>query len=230
MATSSFDPAHSPLLDLLDSNRRWSAAMTAQDPRFFARLAEQQSPKYLWIGCSDSRVPATQIVDLPPGEIFVQRNVANVVSHTDLNCLSTIQFAVDVLKVEHIIVVGHYGCGGVQAVLDERRLGLVDNWLRHVADVARRHVGFLAAIDLPLERNRRLCELNAIEQAINVCQTSMVMDAWERGQPLSIHAWCYSLANGHINDLGLHVSQGDALWPAYESAVQRLMSLPWAEP
>jgi len=220
----------SPLQDLIDSNRRWSAAVTAQDPSFFERLAQQQSPKYLWIGCSDSRVPATQIVDLPPGEIFVQRNVANVVSHTDLNCLSTIQFAVDVLKVEHIIVVGHYGCGGVQAVLDDRRLGLVDNWLRHVADVAQRHGGLLGALDLMAERNRRLCELNAIEQVVNVCHTTMVMDAWERGQKLSVHAWCYSLANGHVNDLGLHVDSRAALWPAYEAAVQRLTREPWVEP
>jgi carbonic anhydrase len=174
-------------------------------------------------------VPATQIVDLPPGEIFVQRNVANVVSHTDLNCLSAIQFAVDVLKVEHILVVGHYGCGGVQAVLDDRRLGLVDNWLRHVADVAQRHTLLLGAVDLMTERNRRLCELNAIEQAANVCQTTMVMDAWERGQRLSVHAWCYSLANGHVNDLGLHVDAREALWPAHEAAVQRLTRAPWIE-
>ncbi len=216
----------SPLQDLLDSNRVWSAAMRTQDPRFFERLAQQQSPKYLWIGCSDSRVPATQIVDLPPGEIFVQRNVANVVSHTDLNCLSAIQFAVDILKVEHIIVVGHYGCGGVQAVLDERRLGLVDNWLRHVGDVAQKHSPLLASIDLMDLRHARLCELNAIEQVLNVCHTTMVMDAWERGQKLSVHAWCYSLANGHINDLGMHIDTRAALAPAYEQALQRLTRMP----
>jgi len=213
----------SPLQNLIDSNRRWSANMTQADPEFFERLATQQSPKYLWIGCSDSRVPATQIVDLPPGEIFVQRNVANVVSHTDLNCLSTVQFAVDVLKVEHIIVVGHYGCGGVQAVLDERRLGLVDNWLRHVGDVAYKHSDTLASLgSMPL-RNMRLCELNAIEQVVNVCQTTMVMDAWERGQRLSVHAWCYSLSNGHMHDLGMHVSSRDSLRPTYEEALQLLM-------
>ncbi|MBD8880309.1 carbonate dehydratase [Rhodanobacter sp. 7MK24] len=216
----------SPLQSLLDSNRRWSADVTAQDPRFFEQLAQQQSPKYLWIGCSDSRVPATQIVDLPPGEIFVQRNVANVVSHTDLNCLSTIQFAVDALKVEHIIIVGHYGCGGVQAVLDDRRLGLVDNWLRHVGDVARKHDSLLGSLELMDLRNARLCELNAIEGVVNVCNTTMVMDAWERGQKLSVHAWCYSLANGHINDLGMHVDARDALWPAYEAALQRLSGVP----
>lgn len=213
----------SPLQDLIDSNRRWSAAMTDADPQFFERLATQQSPKYLWIGCSDSRVPATQIVDLPPGEIFVQRNVANVVSHTDLNCLSTIQFAVDVLKVEHIIVVGHYGCGGVQAVLDERRLGLVDNWLRHVGDVAQKHTDTLSSLgSMPL-RNMRLCELNAIEQVVNVCQTTIAMEAWERGQPLAVHAWCYSLLNGHMHDLGMHVDSREALRPAYEHALQQLV-------
>ncbi|WP_239535539.1 carbonate dehydratase [Dyella kyungheensis] len=200
--------------------------MVEQDPRFFERLAQQQAPKYLWIGCSDSRVPATQIVDLPPGDIFVQRNVANVVSHTDLNCLSTIQFAVDVLKVEHILVVGHYGCGGVQAVLDDRRLGLVDNWLRHVGDVAQKHKQLLTSIDLMNLRNARLCELNAMEQVVNVCHTTMVMDAWERGQKLSVHAWCYSLFDGHVNDLGMHVSSREGLKPAYEHAMQRLGTIP----
>lgn len=219
---------NSPLQHLIDSNRRWAAATHAANPHFFEQLAQQQSPKYLWIGCSDSRVPATQIVDLPPGEIFVQRNVANVVSHTDLNCLSTIQFAVDALKVEHIIVVGHYGCGGVQAVLDERRVGLVDNWLRHVGDVAQKHSGMLASLDLMAVRNARLCELNAIEQVVNVCHTTMVMDAWERGQKLSVHAWCYSLANGHVNDLGMHVDSRATLRPAYEQALQNLTRLPGA--
>ena len=208
-----------PLHDLIEGTRRWSAAMHDADPHFFKNLAEQQLPKYLWIGCSDSRVPATQIVDLPPGEIFVQRNVANVVAHTDLNCLSAIQFAVDVLKVEHIIVVGHYGCGGIQAVLDKRRLGLADNWLRHVGDVAQKHDRLLAALNTMKLRNVRLCELNAIEQAINVCHTTTVMDAWERGQNLSVHAWCYSLDNGHMNDLDLHVSGGDAVIPTYAHAL-----------
>lgn len=214
------------LQDLIDSNRRWSAKVRGEDPQFFQRLAQQQAPKYLWIGCSDSRVPANQIVGLPPGEIFVQRNVANVVSHTDLNCLSTIQFAVDVLKVEHILVVGHYGCGGVQAVLDDRRLGLVDNWLRHVADVAQHHAGLLASLDLMTLRNTRLCELNAIEQVVNICHTTMVMDAWERGQKLSVHAWCYSLFDGHVNDLGFHVSSREQLRPAYDQALHRLTTEP----
>jgi carbonic anhydrase len=215
-----------PLQDLIDGNRRWAASVSADDPQFFERLAHQQSPKYLWIGCSDSRVPATQIVDLPPGEIFVQRNVANVVSHSDLNCLSAIQFAVDILKVEHIIVVGHYGCGGVQAVLDERRLGLVDNWLRHVSDVAQKHVGTLASLDRMAVRNARLCELNAIEQVVNTCHTTMVMDAWERGQKLSVHAWCYSLDDGHMHDLQMHVDSREALRPSYETALERLTRLP----
>ena len=214
-----------PLQDLIEGNRRWSAAMRDADPNFFRNLAEQQSPKYLWIGCSDSRVPATQIVDLPPGEIFVQRNVANVVSHTDLNCLSTIQFAVDVLKVEHIIVVGHYGCGGVQAVLDQRRMGLVDNWLRHVGDVAQRHDIMLSALDTMKLRNMRLCELNSIEQVVNVCHTTMVMAAWERGQKLTVHAWCYSLEDGHMHDLDMHVDARDALWPTYAKSLQRLDTL-----
>jgi len=212
-----------PLQDLIEKNRAWSAAVRADDPQFFERLAGQQSPKYLWIGCSDSRVPATQIVDLPPGEIFVQRNVANVLSHTDLNCLSTIQFAVDALKVEHIIVVGHYGCSGVQAALDDRRIGLVDNWLRHVGDVAQKHHQMLTGLENMSDRNVRLCELNAIEQVINVCHTTMVKDAWERGQKLSVHAWCYSLANGHMNDLGMHVDSAASLLPRYQAALARLV-------
>ncbi len=214
----------SPLQHLIDSNRRWSAAVSESQPRFFEQLAEQQSPKYLWIGCSDSRVPATQIVDLPPGEIFVQRNVANVVSHTDLNCLSAVQFAVDVLKVEHIIVVGHYGCGGIQAVLDDQRLGLVDNWLRHVGDVAQKHSRLLADIEDMQARNERLCELNAIEQVVNLCQTTILRDAWERGQKLSVHAWCYSLSNGHVNDLGMHVDAREQLWPVYQRALEDLLN------
>jgi carbonic anhydrase len=192
--------------NLLERNRAWSEALRAEDPEFFQRLSSQQAPKYLWIGCSDSRVPANQIIDMAPGEVFVHRNVANLVVHTDLNCLSTIQFAVDVLKVEHILVVGHYGCGGVQAVLDERRLGLVDNWLRHVDDVKHKHAEALARLDDPQQRHARLCELNVIEQAVNVCHTTVVQDAWERGQPLHVHGWIYSLNDGRVRDLGLHVS------------------------
>ncbi|TCV97126.1 carbonic anhydrase [Luteibacter rhizovicinus] len=211
-----------PLEQLLESNRIWSESVRNNDPGFFQRLSQQQAPKYLWIGCSDSRVPATQIVDLPPGEIFVQRNVANVVSHTDLNCLSTIQFAVDVLKVEHILVVGHYGCGGVQAVLDQRRLGLVDNWLRHVNDVAVKHAPVISTLVRPEVRSEYLCELNAIEQALNVCQTTAVQDAWDRGQPLSVHAWCYSLFDGRIRDMKMEVSDRGSVQSVYEAAVARM--------
>ncbi|MGN6313583.1 MAG: carbonate dehydratase, partial [Rhodanobacteraceae bacterium] len=183
--------------ELLENNRRWSQSIRAQDPGFFERLSKQQTPKYLWIGCSDSRVPANQILGIDPGEVFVHRNISNLVLHSDMNCLSVMQFAVDVLKVEHIIVVGHYGCGGVQAVLDQRRMGLVDNWLRHVGDVAQKHNEMLTGLQNMIDRNVRLCELNALEQVVNVCHTTMVMDAWERGQNLTVHAWCYSLTNGH---------------------------------
>ncbi|MFI4969933.1 MAG: carbonate dehydratase [Lysobacterales bacterium] len=203
--------------DLLRRNRAWSEALCAGDPEFFKRLSDQQAPKYLWIGCSDSRVPANQIIDMAPGEVFVHRNVANVVVHTDLNALSTIQFAVDVLRVEHILVVGHYGCGGVQAVLEERRMGLVDNWLRHVADVKHKHAEALAHLDDAQQRHARLCELNVIEQAVNVCQTTVVVDAWERGQNLSVHGWIYGLQDGRLRDLGLHVR--DAAGTASAAAI-----------
>jgi carbonic anhydrase len=204
---------------LLESNRRWAQAMREQDPDFFRRLSRQQSPKYLWIGCSDSRVPANQITGLNPGEVFVHRNVANVVVHADLNCLSTIQFAVDSLKVEHIIVCGHYGCGGVQAALEGKRLGLVDNWLRHVADVAHKHRPVLDQIDTMSMRHAKLCELNVIEQAINVCQTTVVRDAWERGQALSVTGWCYGLHDGLLRDMGLSVSAESEQQPHYAQAI-----------
>ena len=210
------------LADLLQRNRAWAEALRARDPDFFKRLSEQQAPKYLWIGCSDSRVPANQIIDMAPGEVFVHRNVANVVVHTDLNALSTIQFAVDVLKVEHILVVGHYGCGGVLAVLEERRMGLVDNWLRHVADVRHKHAQALAGIDDPKLRHDRLCELNVIEQAVNVCQTTVVMDAWERGQKLNVHGWIYSLRDGRVRDLDMHVSGADRLADVTAGALARV--------
>ncbi len=208
--------------DLLTRNHSWAQRQREQDPEFFSRLSQQQAPKYLWIGCSDSRVPATQIVDMMPGEIFVHRNVANVVVHADLNCLSAVQFAIDALRVEHIMVVGHYGCGGVQAVLQGARLGLVDNWLRHVADVAQKHAATLAALDDEATRLERLCELNAIEQAVNVCQTTMVRDAWERKQQLSVHAWVYGLQDGHMHDLGLDVSDPASLNDRYRAALARL--------
>ena len=197
----------SKLTDLLERNRAWSEAQRRQDPDFFKRLTDQQAPKYLWIGCSDSRVPANQIIDMAPGEVFVHRNVANVVVHTDLNCISAIQFAVDVLKVEHVLVVGHYGCGGVLAAMEDKRLGLVDNWLRHVGDVVLKRAETLKQIPDAAARHARLCELNVIEQAVNVCQTTVVQDAWDRGQALSVHGWIYGLADGLVRDLGLDIAE-----------------------
>lgn len=213
------------LPDLLERNRLWSEALRANDPTFFKRLSEQQAPKYLWIGCSDSRVPANQIIDMAPGEVFVHRNVANVVVHTDLNALSTIQFAVDVLKVEHILVVGHYGCGGVRAVLEEQRLGLVDNWLRHVEDVKHKHAETLGALATLGERHDRLCELNVIEQVANVCQTTVVREAWDRGQKLIVHGWIYSLHDGRVRDLDMHVTDAAALAAARAKAHARILAI-----
>jgi carbonic anhydrase len=185
---------------LFENNRRWAEALTAQRPDFFPTLAAQQAPEYLWIGCSDSRVPANEIVGLLPGELFVHRNVANVVVHTDLNCLSVLQFAVDVLKVRHVIVCGHYGCGGVKAALEGAKLGLIDNWLRHVQDVAHHHAADLNDLG-GAARVDRLCELNVIDQARHVCETTVVQDAWLRGQTLDVHAWIYGLHDGRLRDL-----------------------------
>jgi carbonic anhydrase len=193
-----------------------------EDPDFFKRLSRQQAPKYLWIGCSDSRVPANQILGLDPGEVFVHRNVANLVVHTDLNCLSTIQFAVDMLKVEHILVVGHYGCGGVHAGLMGTRVGLADNWLRHVSDVAQKHMRLIEVIDTESMRHARLCELNVIEQVINVCQTTVVQDAWARGQAISVHAWIYGLHDGLVRQLGLNIDSPQALAEQYPVAISTL--------
>jgi carbonic anhydrase len=190
---------------LLSRNRAWAAAVESRKPGFFRRLASQQAPRYLWIGCADSRVPANDIVDLDPGEVFVHRNVANVVVHTDFNCLAVLQYAVDVLKVEQVMVVGHYGCGGVKAALEDSAHGLIDNWLRHVQDVASRHGELLARLP-PDARVDRLCELNVIAQVVNVCGTSIVRDAWERGQDLSVHGWIYGLHDGLLRDLGMTVS------------------------
>jgi carbonic anhydrase len=190
----------------LDANRTWSESIRRRDPDFFPRLARQQSPDYLWIGCADSRVPANEIVGLAPGELFVHRNVANVVVHTDLNCLSVLQYAVEVLKVRHVIVCGHYGCGGVKAALNNERHGLIDNWLRHVQDVVERHQEELATIADTDVRADRLCELNVIEQVVNVCQTTVVAEAWRRRQPLDVHGWIYGLGDGLLRDLGLTVS------------------------
>ncbi len=203
---------------LFDRNRAWAADMTAQDEAFFERLANQQAPQYLWIGCSDSRVPANQIVGLLPGEMFVHRNVANVVVHTDLNCLSTVQFAVDVLRVAHIIICGHYRCGGVLAALREEKLGLVDNWLRHVQDVRWKHRTQLDALADDAARHRRLCELNVIEQVVNVCQTTVVHDAWARGQALMVHGWIYDVRDGLLHDLDMSVSAHAELAPALAMA------------
>jgi len=196
----------SALDHLFANNRAWSAEMTRQDPEFFTRLSRQQAPEYLWIGCSDSRVPANQIVGLLPGEMFVHRNVANVVVHTDLNCLSTIQFAIDVLHVKHIIVCGHYGCGGVLASLRGDKIGLADNWLCHVQDVRRKHQLEIDALPTDAERQKRLCELNVMEQVLNVSQTTVVRDAWARGDALSVHGWVYDLRDGLIRDLGISTS------------------------
>lgn len=210
------------LEDLLQNNKDWAERVRREDPDFFQRLSRQQAPKYLWIGCSDSRVPANQILGLDPGEVFVHRNVANLVVHTDLNCLSTIQFAVDLLKVEHILVVGHYGCSGVHAGLMGTRVGLADNWLRHVRDVAQKHVRLIEVIDTESMRHARLCELNVIEQVINVCQTTVVQDAWARGQPLSVHGWIYGLHDGQVRQLGLDIDSPEALAEQYPVAIATL--------
>ena len=194
--------------DLLASNRRWAARVTARDPGFFAALAQQQAPRYLWIGCSDSRVPANEIVGLAPGEMFVHRNVANVVVHTDLNCLSVVQFAVDILRVRHIIVTGHYNCGGVRAALERTPHGLIDNWLRHVQDVADKHGDDLAPRPHH-ERLDRLCELNVLEQVRNLARTTVVQDAWRRRQPLVLHGWIYGVHDGLLHDLGLTLDGAD---------------------
>ena len=201
------------LAGLLDSNREWAASMVAQEPDFFKRLESQQSPEYLWIGCSDSRVPANELLGLAPGELFVHRNIANVVVHSDLNCLSVLQFAIDVLKVKHVIIVGHYGCSGVHAAMTGRRVGLADNWLRHVQDVHQKHERYLGDVLTSKQRQDRLCELNVTEQVVNVCQTTIVQDAWDRGQPLSVHGWVYGLKDGLLRDLGMSVSGAGELAP-----------------
>ena len=209
----------SSLQHLFDNNRSWAERMRREQPDFFSRLANQQTPKYLWIGCSDSRVPANQITGLDPGEVFVHRNVANVVVPTDLNCLSTIQYAVDMLKVEHLMVVGHYGCGGVQAALHGIRVGLADNWLRHIKDVAALHRPLLAATP-DASRLDLLCELNVIEQVVNVAQSTVVQDAWARGQALTLHGWVYGLRDGLLKDLRMTVDSRDALEPSYRAALE----------
>jgi len=204
---------------LFAANRAWVAEVTAADPKFFERLSEQQAPRYLWIGCSDSRVPANQITGLAPGEVFVHRNVANVVVHTDLNCLSVIQFAVDILKVRDIIVCGHYGCSGVHAAFTGRKIGLADNWIRHVQDVHEKHEPYLGSLRSPVGALDRLCELNVLEQVRNVCQTSIVHEAWARGQSLTVHGWIYGVGDGLLRDLGLSVGDAESLGATYTRAV-----------
>jgi carbonic anhydrase len=212
----------SSLSHLFANNRAWSDRLRQNDPEFFPRLARQQKPRYLWIGCADSRVPANEIVGLLPGELFVHRNIANVVVHSDLNCLSVMQFAVDVLEIEHIIVCGHYGCSGVSVALQKQRVGLADNWLRHVQDVHAKHDGRVDAIaDMP-GRIDRLCELNVIEQVANVGQTTVVRDAWSRGQPLSVHGWVYGLSDGLVRDLRTTVASAAESSSKYETALAAL--------
>lgn len=206
------------LAKLFDNNREWAESIVRADPEFFSRSSETQLPDYLWIGCSDSRVPANEIVGLPAGDLFVHRNIANLVVHTDLNCLSVLQYAVDVLKVPHVIVCGHYGCGGVKAALSNERHGLIDNWLRNVQDVATKHHANLATYE-PDRRGDRLCELNVIEQVVNVCRTTIVQDAWARGQELAIHGWIYRLADGRLHDLGFCVNSPAELEEEYDSAL-----------
>jgi len=207
---------------LFENNKTWASRIRRNEPDFFLNLSRQQSPSYLWIGCADSRVPANEIVGLQPGELFVHRNVANIVVHTDLNCLSVMQFAVDLLKVRHIIVCGHYGCSGVQAALRRDRLGLSDNWIRHVQDVRQKHEASLGKTAGEVEASRRLCELNVIEQVVNVCRTTIALDAWERGQELTVHGWIYGLENGLLRDLNVTVGSADETLLAYQSAIAAL--------
>ena len=208
--------------ELLLKNREWAAKRVADDPEFFSRLAAQQAPAYLWIGCADSRVPATELVDLPPGEMFVHRNVANVVVHSDLNCLAVLHYAIDVLHVRHIIVCGHYGCGGVEAALHNRTFGLIDNWLRHVQDVRNKYVHILSQSNNDAQRLNLLCELNVIEQVVNVCHTTIVQNAWERGQELAVHGWIYGLGDGVLRNIGLTITNPQELEARYADAVAHL--------
>ena len=212
----------SNLEKIFAANRDWAERVRAEDPQFFDKLAHLQAPEYLWIGCSDSRVPANQITGLLPGEVFVHRNIANVVVHTDLNCLSVIQFAIDVLKVRHVMVVGHYGCGGVRAALENTRVGLADNWIRHIQDVRDKHQDFLNGIGDAERRWARLCELNVVEQALNVARTTLVRDTWARGQPLTVHGWIYGLDDGLLRDMGFAVSASEEVEPAVGRALRTI--------
>ena len=209
--------------DLFAHNRAWAAQMERERPGFFTSLTKQQKPKFMWIGCSDSRVPANQITGLDPGEVFVHRNVANVVVHSDLNALSAIQFAVDMLKVEHIIVVGHYGCGGVMAALNDQRVGLVDNWIRHIQDVRDRHRGILDNI-APDKRGDALVDLNVIEQVVNVCVSTVMTDAWAKGQKVTVHGWAFGVHDGLLQDLRMTVSSTGSIEPLYRAAVENVIA------
>ena len=210
------------LKHLFESNKAWAQSILQQDPDFFSKLSKQQSPSHLWIGCSDSRVPANQIVGLLPGELFVHRNVANLVVHTDLNCLSVMQFAIDILKVKHVIVCGHYGCSGVRAALRRDRIGLSDNWLRHLQDVRQIHQKLIDKAESEVEAANRLSQLNVIEQVNNVCQTTIARDAWDRGQEVNVHGWIYGLHDGLLRDLNTTITRFEEVQPMYESAVAGL--------
>jgi carbonic anhydrase len=210
------------LSNLFSNNRNWSERIRQQDPRFFPTLAAQQAPEYLWIGCSDSRVPANEIVDLLPGELFVHRNVSNIVVHTDMNCLSVLQFAVEVLKVKHVMVVGHYGCGGIRAAMEPERHGLIDNWLRNIREVYYKHRTLVGPWQGTTRQVDLLCELNVIEQAHNVCNTTVVQDAWSRGQELNVHGWVYSLKNGLLTDLGFCADGAESTRRGVEGALEQL--------
>ncbi len=212
--------------DLFANNRSWSERMVAQDPEFFLRLSKQQAPRYLWIGCSDSRVSANEILGLQPGEVFVHRNIANLVVHTDLNCLSVLQYAIEILKVEHVMVVGHYGCGGVQAVAEHRSAGLSDNWLRHVEDVANKYASFLNKFAADDERARHLCELSVVEQMANVCRTTVLRRAWYRGSRIEVHGLVYDLHDGLLRPIGLGLNGSENWQAGYEQALARLMNEP----
>jgi carbonic anhydrase len=213
----------STLADLFAHNRAWAAQMERERPGFFSSLTQQQAPKYMWIGCSDSRVPANQITGLDPGEVFVHRNIANVVVHSDLNALSVIQFAVDMLKVEHVMVVGHYGCGGVQAALEDTRIGLADNWIRHITNVRDRHRDLLDRL-APDRRYDALVELNVIEQVVNVCVSTVMTDAWAKGQKVSVHGWAYGVHDGLLHDLQMDVDGQDSIEPAYRAAIEGVIA------
>jgi carbonic anhydrase len=211
------------LKHLFEGNKAWAKRILDQDPDFFSKLAKQQSPTYLWIGCSDSRVPANQIVDVLPGEMFVHRNIANLVVHTDLNCLSVMQFAVDILKVKHIVVCGHYGCAGVSAAFRRDRIGLSDNWLRHIEDVRQKHESRMANAKNDATACNRLCELNVIEQVANVCQTTIARDAWDRGQELTVHGWIYGINDGLLRDLNVTVTSLEEMGKVYDTALSEVL-------